>query len=279
MTFLHPTELKKRYPILAKKSLGQHFLIHRPILETMAKKILEFHPKTLLEIGPGPAALTQLVAPHVARMILVEKDSQFVPVLQELFAENPSVEIHLQDFLKTDLPSLLSAADAPVFAIGNLPYNVSVAILKHLLDQRHLFARFYLMFQREVADRLVALPDTDAYGSLSLYCQMLTEARIILPIPPSAFDPRPKVDSAVVEIIPLQKPRFEVDLSLFEKIVQSAFGQRRKTLSNALQTGFSGRWDKHRIYHLLDQAGIDPKRRGETLSLKEFARLTEVAKG
>jgi 16S rRNA (adenine1518-N6/adenine1519-N6)-dimethyltransferase len=273
MTFVHPTELKKRYPFLAKKSLGQHFLVHRPILETIAQRILRHHPHTVLEIGPGPGSLSQLLAPQVNRLVLIEKDSQFKTLLDEIVSPLGSVEIQIQDFLKTDLSAILDSKDQPAIAAGNLPYNVSVAILQKLLTFRNLFTHFYLMFQKEVAKRLTAKPSTKDYGSLTLYAQMLADIKLILPIPPSAFEPRPKVESAVVEIIPLPQPRYpEVDLQLFEKITHAAFNPRRKTLANSLVAGMAR--DKKQIEETLESIGINPQRRGETLSLKEFAELS-----
>src|SRR4029453_4921854 len=163
--FIHPSELKKRYPFLAKKSLGQHFLVHGPTLNTLAEKILAEKPRTVLEIGPGPGSLSQLLAPRVERLVLVEKDLQFKNLLEEILPPLGPVEVHWGDFLKADLSALLKSAPSPVHAVGNLPYNASVAILQKLLRERHLFQGFTLMFQREVADRLVATPGSPAYGS------------------------------------------------------------------------------------------------------------------
>jgi len=271
--FIHPTELKKRYPFLAKKSLGQNFLVNLPILSTLAKKILEHEPRTILEIGPGPGSLSQYLAPHVKRMILVEKDTQFQTPLEEVVAPLGPVEIHFGDFLNFSLSDQIQKSDGPVLAVGNLPYNVSVAILQRLLQHRNLFSHFYLMFQKEVALRLTARPSTKDYGSLSLYCQMLADLKLILPIPPSAFDPRPKVESAVVKISPLPNLRVPgIDLPFFETLIQAAFNPRRKTLLNNLQ-GLT-KEGKKVLEGLLHSLGIDPRRRGETLSLEEFSKLS-----
>ncbi len=274
MAFIHPTELRKRYPFLAKKSLGQHFLVHRPILETLAKRILQHHPHTVLEIGPGPGSLSQLIAPSVKRLILIEKDPQFKSLLEEVVAPLGSVEIYIEDFLTVDLPSHLPPPASPTIATGNLPYNVSVPILQKLLRHREIFTHFYLMFQKEVARRLAANPSTPAYGSLTLYVQMLAQVKIILPIPRSAFDPRPQVESAVVEIIPRPKPLFpDLDLNLFQKITQAAFNPRRKMILNNLMK-LRPSLSKREWEILLNSLELDPKRRGETLSLEEFSKLT-----
>ncbi|MBL7685633.1 MAG: ribosomal RNA small subunit methyltransferase A [Deltaproteobacteria bacterium] len=275
-SFIHPNELKKRYSFLAKKSLGQNFLVHRPILETISQKILEKSPQTLLEIGPGPGSLSQLLAPKVQKMILVEKDEQFETLLQEIVAPLGNIKIIREDFLKVDLNTLILPENQPCFAVGNLPYNVSIPILQKLMEFRHLFSRLFLMFQKEVALRLCAKPNTKDYGSLSVYIQMLADLKMILPIPPSAFDPRPKIQSAVVEIIPLLEPREKVNLPFFEKVVQAAFNPRRKTLSNNLKTLMAGHLSKEKIDSLLEATSINPQRRGETLSLKEFAKLSQV---
>jgi len=269
--FLHPSELKKRYPILAKKSFGQNFLVHGPILQTISQRILGPGPATILEIGPGAASLSQHLAGRVGELVLVEKDVQFRELLEEVVKPLGRVEIWLEDFLTCDLEKILAGKPKPIFGVGNLPYNVSVPILEKLLLQRSLFSRFYLMFQKEVAQRICAKPGSKAYGSLSLFCQMLGDCKIILPIPPSAFSPRPKIDSAVVEIIPLEGLRFEADFELFQKIAQFAFQARRKTLLNGLSGKFG--LEKTEMEGLVRSLGIEPSRRAETLSLEEFARL------
>jgi len=276
MDFIHPSELKKRYSFLAKKWLGQNFLVHRPTLETLTKKILTSCPHTLLEIGPGPASLSQLLAPQVKRLILAEKDLQFQPVLEEIFATQPQVKILWGDFLKTPLEGIITRADAPCLAVGNLPYNVSVAILQKLFQNRSLFSGFFLMFQREVAERLTAKPGSKAYGSLSLYCQMLADCKIILPIPPSAFDPRPKIDSAVVEFKLLPQTRVPgVDFDFYESLIQASFRARRKTLLNNLQI-FLPQYSKNDLELFMKQAGIEAKQRAESIALENFAKLAQI---
>lgn len=275
-SYIHPSELKKHYPILAKKSFGQNFLVHGPILNTIAQKILEHKPATILEIGPGAASLSQQLVSHVKNLILVEKDIQFKELLEDIVKPMGQVEIILEDFLFCDLEKILVKKSPPIFAVGNLPYNVSVPILEKLLLNRKYFSRFYLMFQKEVAQRICAKPNSKAYGSLSLFCQMLSDCKLILPIPPSAFSPRPKIDSAVLEIIPLNKPRFNVDLDFFQKIIQSAFQTRRKTLLNSL--GNKIKIPKGELEKILLSLQIAPGRRAETLSLEEFARITNVLK-
>src|SRR4030095_8986958 len=151
--------------------------VHGPTLRTLAEKILAQKPRTLLEIGPGPGSLSELLGPYVHRVVLVEKDLQFKTLLEEILPPLGRVEVHWGDFLKTDLSALLQSCPAPVHAVGNLPYNASVAILQKLLRERRLFEGFTLMFQREVADRLVARPGSPAYGSLSVYVHLLAGAK------------------------------------------------------------------------------------------------------
>ncbi len=271
--FIHPSELKKRYPILAKKSFGQNFLVHGPILKTISQKILEHKPTTVLEIGPGPASLSQLLASQIKNLILVEKDLQFKDLLEEiLLPYSPAIQLYIEDFLFCDLEKILKDKEPPIFAVGNLPYHVSVPILEKLLLNRKYFSRFYLMFQKEVAERICAKPGTKAYGSLSLFCQMQADCKIVLSIPPSAFQPRPKIYSAVMEIVPLRKNRFEVDFELFQKLIRSAFQTRRKTLLNSLLGGKIP-FKKQDLETLLCSLSIAPTRRAETLSLEEFAKL------
>jgi 16S rRNA (adenine1518-N6/adenine1519-N6)-dimethyltransferase len=269
----HPLELKRLYGLVAKKTLGQNFLIHQPTLRTIAQKVLQHSPKTILEIGPGPGGLSQLLAGGCKQFILVEKDRQFENLLNETLTPLGPIILHIADFLETNLDELLTKVKPPIVAVGNLPYNASVAILKHLLSSRHHFSHLYLMFQKEVADRLVSQPNTKTYGSLSLFVQMIAYVKKILPIPPSAFDPRPKIHSSVVEIIPLLKPKFDVNLEDFETLIQAAFAFRRKTLQNALEMAHWKNLNKMEIALHLQERGIVPSRRAETLSIEEFAKI------
>ncbi|MBF0491690.1 MAG: ribosomal RNA small subunit methyltransferase A [Deltaproteobacteria bacterium] len=274
MNFQHPNALRKRFDFIAKKSFGQNFLVHTPTLKTLSEKILRLKPKTILEIGPGPGSLTQWLLPEVEQMIVVEKDAQFSTLLKEILSPAEKVKIILADFLDCDLTEILKDCPSPLFAVGNLPYHVSVAILKKLLEHRSFFSQFFLMFQKEVAERLCAKPNSKAYGSLSLYTQFLASAKILLPIPPSSFDPRPKIDSAVVQLSPYPTSLCpELELSFFEKLIQAAFSQRRKTLLNCLCANGFFEGNKERATQHLNPLGLSGKERAESLDLATFIKL------
>lgn len=274
MPFQHPNELRKKYDFIAKKSFGQNFLVHTPTLKTLSEKIFKEKPKTILEIGPGPGSLTQWLAPEVEKLIIVEKDEQFSALLKEILEPAGTLQVVLGDFLECDLETLLQDCPRPIYAVGNLPYHVSVAILKKLLEHKQYFSQFFLMFQKEVAERLCAKPNSKAYGSLSLFTQFLTHPKMLLKLPPSAFDPRPKIDSAVVQLTPYSQT-FAPDLKIpfFEKVIQSAFAQRRKTLVNCLlASGFFG-GNKEKAIEFFKDLAIPEKARAENLDLETFIRL------
>jgi len=259
--------------VRTRKRFGQHFL--EPAW--VAKLVDAVHPaadETFLEIGPGRGALTLPLAARVKRLIAVEIDRDLAADLSEEVP--PHVSVVPADFLALDLTALLAAERLPVRVIGNLPYNVSSPILFRLLaahDAGQRFSDATLMLQREVADRLVAQPGSGAYGVLSLQTTLHADVERLLALPPGAFRPPPKVTSAVIRFR-FRSPAEDVgDPALFERLVRGVFQLRRKTLQNALKPllppGTSAR-------QVLDEAGIAPDRRPETLSLADAARLSRT---
>src|SRR4029079_17635492 len=253
----------------AKKRYGQHFLE-----SAWADKLVEaLAPKPddrFVEIGPGPGALTLRLAPRVARLKAIELDADMVAALQSRLPANATVV--QSDFLEFDLSSL--AAERPFRVAGNLPYNVSSPILFALVNAHRTMGGIVdatLMVQREVADRMAASPGTGDYGVLSIFMQLHADVRLILALPPGAFRPVPKVRSAVINLR-FRPPAIALaDESAFESMVRTMFMQRRKTLLNALRPYATSR---HRDPGAaLDAAGIDRRRRPETLQLTELARL------
>jgi 16S rRNA (adenine1518-N6/adenine1519-N6)-dimethyltransferase len=258
----------------ARKRFGQHFL--EPAWVARVVAAIDARPDdTVLEIGPGRGALTTALAPLVERLVAVEIDRDLAARLPSRLP--PHVQIVEGDVLSTDLAGLLAGARLPVRVVGNLPYNLSSPILFRLLhgaDHGRLFSDATLMLQKEVADRLVAVPGTRDYGVLAIQVALLATVERVLVVPPGAFRPQPKVTSAVVRLR-FHAPAADVgEQETFERVVRGVFLQRRKTLGNALKpVAFT--LDRSAV-ELIDKAGLDPGRRPETLTLDEFARLSRA---
>lgn len=256
----------------AKKRYGQHFL-QGVWAEKLVKAIDPRAEDRFLEIGPGPGALTLRLAPLVSQLTAIEVDHEMVAALRP--ALPPNVELVEADFLDLDLAS--SVPHRPIRVVGNLPYNVSSPILFRILEAHRRgggITDATLMLQREVAERMVAPPGTRDYGVLSIFIQLHSAPRIVLTLPPGAFRPSPKVHSAVVRLT-FRPPAVQLnDERVFEAMVRSMFMQRRKTLSNALRPFAESQG--HEAPAVLGAAGIDPRRRPETLQLDELARIAEV---
>ena len=255
----------------AKKRYGQHFL-QGAWADKLVKAIAPEPEDRFLEIGPGPGALTSRLAPLVSHLTAIEVDPEMVTALRPTLP--PNVELIEADFLDYDVAAV--AGRGPVRVVGNLPYNVSSPILFRILEAHRRAAGIIdatFMLQREVAERMVARPGTKDYGVLSIVLQLHTDPRIVLSLPPGAFRPVPKVHSAVVRLT-FRPPAVRlIDERAFEAMVRSMFMQRRKTLSNALRPFADSRG--HDAGTALGRAGIDPRRRPETLQLDELARLAE----
>jgi 16S rRNA (adenine1518-N6/adenine1519-N6)-dimethyltransferase len=252
---------------VARKRFGQHFLVQPNIAERIVALAALRGDETVLEIGPGRGALTRLLAARCRRLVLVEVDRDLAASLRETFATAPAVEVHAADVLRQDLAALLGTA-APAVVVANLPYNISTPALFHLLDQPALFSRLVLMLQREVADRLCATAGGKTYGALSVVVQVVATTRIALRVPPTAFAPRPSVESAVVVIEPLRPPPLSTAARrAVRQVVREAFSHRRKQLINALAPLTD------RPSAVLEHLGIDPRRRAETLTPQDFVRL------
>ncbi len=250
-----------------RKRLGQHFLSDTVTAEQIVALAGPPAGETIVEIGPGLGVLSELLAAGAGKLFLVELDRGLAEHLRQRYAAAANVEVVAADALRVDFNDLLRGR-VPAVAVGNLPYNVATAILTHLLEQPHCFRRLVLMLQREVADRLIASPGTHAYGVLGILTQVHADVRIAFAVGPEAFVPPPQVESAVVVVDVLESPRVPPEhLERFRTIVRSMFRYRRKQLGNAARGIFA---DAHAV---LRAADIDPRRRPETLSLAEIARL------
>jgi 16S rRNA (adenine1518-N6/adenine1519-N6)-dimethyltransferase len=255
------------------KALGQNFLVDGNIIAKIIRAAALTPEDSILEIGPGRGALSSLLVQHGRRLTLVEFDHALAADLKECYTGNDQVTVIDGDILALDLAGVLGTEPAAWKVVANLPYNISTPILFRLLELRGLFSRLVLMLQREVGERLVASPDCADYGVTTLLLGLWFDIRREFIVPPTCFHPRPKVDSAVLSFVPLVRPRVEVgDEAVFRKVVKGAFAMRRKTLSNCLKAAELASPDE--MYGILDQCGIDGKRRGETLSMEEFAALS-----
>ena len=259
------------YPLRAKKKYGQHFL-EAAWADKLVAAIEPQPGDRFVEIGPGPGALTVRLAPLVSRLTAIELDADMVAALQPRLP--PNATLVQADFLEFDLSAL--AAERPFRVAGNLPYNVSSPILFALLDTHRTLGGLVdatLMVQREVADRIVASPGSRDYGVLSIFVQLYADVRRVLALPPGAFRPIPKVHSSVVNLRFRPPAVVLADEGSFEAMVRTTFTQRRKTLVNALGPYATSRGRDSGA--ALDAAGIDRRRRPETLQLTELARLAD----
>lgn len=272
-----PGVLLKRHGLRPKKAWGQNFLGDTSVQTRIAELTRAREGDTVVELGAGLGHLTAQLVGRGAQVVAVERDRDLAPVLrEELGAVHSELTILEADAKHVDLPGLAAQAGGPLIVCGNLPYHLSSPILFHILDHHEHVRRVVVLLQREVAERIAALPDTPEYGLLSVLLQQVAEVRVALRVPRGAFVPPPDVDSAVLVVEMLPEPRAVVsDAMNFRRLVKAAFAQRRKTLSNALRSAF----EKEALAAAFEKTGIDPQRRGETLSVEEFAALERELAG
>lgn len=270
-------EILGKYGFSFKKSLGQNFLVDVNILKNIIDHAGIDQEAGVIEIGPGIGALTEQLAIHAKEVVAFEIDQRLLPILDDTLRDYENVSIINEDILKADVRNVIDKQfqeGQPVHVVANLPYYITTPILMKLLMDRLPISSLTVMIQKEVADRMAANPNTKSYGSLSIAVQYYTEAKVVMNVPKTVFQPQPNVDSAVLHLQMRDKPPVEVeDEDFFFDVVKATFGQRRKTLMNNLARHFKGTFDKEELRHRLDGIGIDPKRRGESLSMEEFARL------
>jgi 16S rRNA (adenine1518-N6/adenine1519-N6)-dimethyltransferase len=253
---------------MLKKYLGQNFLFDPSILHRIIDVSGVTHTDLVVEIGPGFGRLTKMLAETVKKVIAIELDSELFKKLKDELKEFNNIELVNEDVLKYPFEKL-----EPFKVVSNIPYYITTPIIFRLLEARKNLISMTLTIQKEVAERIVAKPDTKDYGVLTLSVQYYTEPEIKFIIPKGAFRPIPKVDSAVIRMEMLKEPRVKVsDQKLFFRIIKAGFAQRRKTLANALKP-IAGD-----VKEILIKAGIEPLRRAETLTIEEFAGLTDVIK-
>lgn len=265
-------ERPRRLPPV-RKSLGQHFLSDQRILQRIVDALALRGTETVIEIGPGRGSLTALLAPRAGRLVLVEYDRALAALLRERYAAQPHVSVIEADVLTVNFGEI--AGGEPYYLIGNVPYYITTPILFHALEPPRPARAVYLV-QREVADRITATTGSDDYGALSVNVQGFASATKLFRVAPGAFEPPPKVDSAVIRIEPRDVPVVEPAIEArFRRFVQDAFGLRRKQMRRVLRTLWSV--SAERADELLGAAGIDPTARPETLSAEDFARLLRAS--
>lgn len=270
-------EVLEKYGFSFKKSLGQNFLIDTNILHNIVAEADLTKEKGAVEIGPGIGALTEQLGRAAGKVMAIEIDQRLLPILADTLSPYENIEVVHGDVLELDLKALLAekmAGVEKISVVANLPYYVTTPILMKLLEERLPLENIVVMIQKEVAERIAAKPGTKDYGSLSVAAQFYAETEVAMIVPASVFIPRPNVDSAVIRLKVRDRPPVEVDdQDMFFRVVRSSFAQRRKTLLNNLMNGLFRKEQKDEVIQMLADIQIDPTRRGETLSIEEFARL------
>ncbi len=257
------------------KSLGQNFLIDSNVVDNIVEGANIGPEDYVIEVGPGIGTLTREIAKRAKKVIAVEIDKNLIPILGKTLSDLENVELINEDILKMDVKKVIDEKleGKRVKLIANLPYYITTPIVMRFIEEEIPVSAIVVMIQKEVADRMNASPSTKEYGSLSVAVQYYCETEIVTNVPKTVFIPQPKVDSTVIRLDVLENPRIKVmDKKLFFKVVKGAFSKRRKTILNCLGSYDMG-MPKEDIKIILQSAGIDPVRRGETLSIDEFATL------
>jgi 16S rRNA (adenine1518-N6/adenine1519-N6)-dimethyltransferase len=268
-------EVVRALQLSARKSLGQNFIHDLNLTRRIARAASPLAGRTVVEVGPGPGGLTRaLLLEGAQRVVAVERDARCRPALEAIAERYPGrLEVHLGDALEADWPALAAGSGAKPVIVANLPYNVATLLLVGWLEADPWppwYERMLLMFQREVAERIVAAPGSKAYGRLAVIAQWRTHPRLVFTLKPEAFTPPPAVASAVVEFIPVERPSPECSVRSLGRVTAAAFGQRRKMLRQSLKPLHPD------PEALLAAAGIEPTLRGEALAVRDFARLAYV---
>ncbi len=264
-------QIMQKFAFSCRKGLGQNFLADRNIVDKIIQAAQLQPGETVLEIGPGLGVLTNALGQENP-IWAIEKDQRLKPILAQTLS--PEVKLIWADALEVDLAALLGS-EKQVKIISNLPYYVTSPLVIRVLTSQLNWQSMVIMVQREVAERLTAAPGSKEYGSLSVLVNYYAQSRFLFKVPRTVFVPQPKVDSAVLILERRSRPAVEVtDPEFLFKIVRAAFGQRRKTLLNALAGTFPD-WEKSRLAEQIEQVGIKPGCRGETLSLEQFAVLSK----
>lgn len=270
-------DLVKRHGFKFTKSLGQNFLIDDNIVDKIVAGAGIGSSDKIIEVGPGIGTLTREMASRAGALMAVEIDKNLIPILVDTLGDFENVKIVNEDIIKADIRGLIdeNLDGGPVKLVANLPYYITTPIIMRFLEEDINVTDIVVMVQKEVAERMNAQPGGKDFGALSVAVQFYCDTEIVTKVPRHLFVPQPNVDSIVIALRVRPERKYRVDSEdLFFKVVKAAFGQRRKTLLNSIAS--MGNLSKDMVKEALEEAGIDPKRRGETLSLDEFANLSNV---
>ena len=270
-------EVVQKHNFKFSKSLGQNFLIDTNVIDRILEGARVQEGDYVIEVGPGIGTLTKEMGRTAEKVVAIEIDKTLIPILEETLADFPNIEVINQDILKVDVQELVKAKlnGGPVKLIANLPYYITTPIVMKFLEEDIPVTDIVVMVQKEVADRMNAQPNSKEYGALSVAVQYYCDTEIVAKAPRHMFMPQPNVDSTVIGLHVREEKKYNVDNEdIFFKTVKASFGQRRKTLLNSL--GGLGFLSKDQIKIALQEANIDEKRRGETLSIEEFASLSNA---
>lgn len=274
-------EIINKYSFAFQKKFGQNFLIDSNILESIVSAADITKDDFVLEIGPGIGTMTQYLCEAARQVVAVEIDKMLIPILKDTLSEYDNVEVINQDVLKLDIKALAQEKnnEKPIKVVANLPYYITTPIIMGLFESKVPIESITIMVQKEVADRMQVGPGTKDYGALSLAVQYFAKPEVVCVVPPTCFVPQPKVASSVIRLTCHEKPPVEItDEGFLFRVIRASFNQRRKTLANGLNNAPTIPVAKEDIIATIEELGYPASVRGETLSLEEFARLSEALK-
>lgn len=272
----------QKYQFNFQKKYGQNFLIDTHVLDKIISAAKITKDDMVLEVGPGIGTMTQYLCEHAREVIAVEIDKNLIPILEDTLSEYDNITIIHDDILKVDIEKIVQERNSgrPIKVVANLPYYITTPIIMGLFESHVPIENITVMVQKEVADRMQVGPGTKDYGALSLAVQYYAEPYIVANVPPNCFMPRPKVGSAVIRLTRHSEPPVKVaDEKLMFQLIRASFNQRRKTLVNGLNNSPELNFSKEAIVKALESMGLPLTVRGETLTLEEFARLSEELRG
>ncbi len=272
-------EIIQKYEFMFQKKFGQNFLIDTHVLEKIISAAGITKNDCVLEIGPGIGTMTQYLAENAGHVVAVEIDRNLIPILKETLADYDNVTVINEDILRVDIKALAEEYNGgkPIKVVANLPYYITTPIIMGLFESGVPIDNITVMVQKEVADRMKEGPGSKDYGALSLAVQYYAEPEIVANVPPNCFIPRPNVGSAVIRLTRHKEMPVEVkDPALMFKIIRASFNQRRKTLQNGLGNAPELPYTKEQIAAAIAEMGLTPTIRGETLSLAQFAQLSDI---
>jgi len=273
MAYIDTKEIIKKYKFRFTKSLGQNFLIDDEVLNDIVNGADISKDDFIIEIGPGIGTLTKMLLASAKTVCAIELDKDLIPILKDELKEFHNLTLLNQDALKANFDEIIGS-ETSVKVVANLPYYLTTPMISKMLIEGYKFKSLTIMIQKEVAERMASKPNCKAYGALSLLVQYYCDVSIVRRVSPTSFVPQPKVDSIVIKLDRLKKPRVMLkDEKLFFLVIRSSFNMRRKTLWNGLKVLRLSQEDYEKVFA---EADIDPKRRGETLSIQEFANLANV---